>query len=178
MFYPVELQEHSAKFRIVIQWIRESQFLLTTSEEFTFFPGQKQEMMRERSDFFLHIRTGLIFYFKAFSIRGELYGSSNKNREETANGIRSTFSSGTKRKQPTQCPTGSESHFKVVIVSAKFERKSLLQQHQLINQVLAEDLAGPVHALSIQAKTPTQWEHSGHAIRDTPECLGGKKRSS
>ena len=75
-------------------------------------------------------------------------------------------------------PAGSESHFKVVIVSAKFERKSLLQQHQLINQVLAEDLAGPVHALSIQAKTPTQWEHSGHAIRDTPECLGGKKRSS
>ena len=53
--------------------------------------------------------------------------------------------------------------------------KVFLQQHQLINQVLAEDLAGPVHALSIQAKTPTQWEHSGHAIRDTPECLGGKK---
>ena len=74
-------------------------------------------------------------------------------------------------------PPGSESHFKVVIVSSKFERKSLLQQHQLINQVLAEDLAGPIHALSIQAKTPAQWEHCGYAIRDTPECLGGKKRS-
>lgn len=74
-------------------------------------------------------------------------------------------------------PPGSESHFKVVIVSAKFEQKSLLQQHQLINHVLAEELAGPIHALSIQAKTPTQWGHSANAIRDTPECLGGGKRS-
>ena len=74
-------------------------------------------------------------------------------------------------------PAGSESHFKVVIVSSKFEQKSLLQQHQLINHVLAEELAGPIHALSIQAKTPTQWGHSAHAIRDTPECLGGGKRS-
>ena len=73
-------------------------------------------------------------------------------------------------------PPGSESHFKVVIVSQKFEQKSLLQQHQLINKVLAEDLAGPIHALSIQSKTPSQWQDSRHAIRDTPECLGGKKR--
>ena len=70
-------------------------------------------------------------------------------------------------------PRGAESHFKVVIVSELFEAKSLVEQHQMVNRVLAEDLAGPLHALSIQAKTPAQWERSGHHVRNTPDCMGG-----
>ncbi|MBF0280722.1 MAG: BolA family transcriptional regulator [SAR324 cluster bacterium] len=72
-------------------------------------------------------------------------------------------------------PPGSESHFKVIIVSEKFEKKSLVEQHQLVNQILADDLAGPVHALSIQAKTPSQWNSGGRFVRNTPECLGGSQ---
>ena len=72
-------------------------------------------------------------------------------------------------------PPDAESHFKVVVVSERFEQKSLVEQHQLVNQILAEDLAGPIHALSIQAKTPSQWEVSGHQVRETPECRGGSQ---
>jgi BolA protein len=32
-----------------------------------------------------------------------------------------------------------------------FEGKSLLERHRMINEVLAEELAGPVHALAITA---------------------------
>lgn len=70
-------------------------------------------------------------------------------------------------------PPGAESHFKVVIVSDLFAEKSLVEQHQMVNRVLADDLAGPIHALSIQAKTPMQWKLSGQAVRNTPNCLGG-----
>lgn len=72
-------------------------------------------------------------------------------------------------------PPGSESHFKVVIVSEAFEQKNLVQQHQMVHQALADDLSGPIHALSIQSKTPLQWENSTKTIRATPQCLGGSK---
>ena len=71
-------------------------------------------------------------------------------------------------------PPGSESHFKVVIVSDRFVGVSLLKQHQMVNDTLAEELAGPVHALSIQSKTQTQWEKINGKVRDSPPCLGGK----
>lgn len=51
---------------------------------------------------------------------------------------------------------GGESHFSVVIVSAKFDGLNRVARQRLINGVLAEELAGPVHALSIQARTPAE----------------------
>ena len=71
-------------------------------------------------------------------------------------------------------PKGSESHFKVVVVSTEFEGKSLIQRHRLVNQTLAEELKHPIHALSIQAKTPEQWAQDS-TITKTPNCLGGDK---
>ncbi|XP_072284424.1 bolA-like protein 1 [Pyxicephalus adspersus] len=55
-------------------------------------------------------------------------------------------------------PPGSETHFKVVVVSEAFNGKPLIQRHRLVNDLLKEELAGSVHALSIQAKTPEQWQ--------------------
>ena len=46
---------------------------------------------------------------------------------------------------------GGETHFRVRIVAAAFEGKGRLDRHRLINEALAEELAGPVHALSITA---------------------------
>ena len=71
-------------------------------------------------------------------------------------------------------PPGSESHFRVTVVSAKFEGTSLVKQHRMINDVLQDELSGPVHALSIRAKTPKQWEASLGLIQPTPPCFGGK----
>lgn len=73
-------------------------------------------------------------------------------------------------------PAGAESHFKVTVVSEAFQGDKLLARHRRINAVLAEELAGPVHALSISAKTPAQWEKRGSKVHETPNCLGGSKR--
>lgn len=72
-------------------------------------------------------------------------------------------------------PKGSESHFKVVVVSESFEGAPLVRRHQSVNGILAEELEGPVHALSMETLTAAEWERRGGAKRETPECLGGSK---
>ncbi len=47
-----------------------------------------------------------------------------------------------------------ETHFRVTVVSNGFSGKALVQRHRMINEVLAEELAGPVHALAIKADAP------------------------
>lgn len=70
-------------------------------------------------------------------------------------------------------PKGSETHFKVVLVSDKFKSmKNLIARHRAVNEVLAEELSSGVHALSIIAKTPEQWENSNE-VKPSPACRGG-----
>lgn len=75
-------------------------------------------------------------------------------------------------------PPNSETHFKVVVVSEAFAGKSRVARHQTVNGLLADELAGPVHALSIQAHTPEEWAARGGVVLDSPECLGGGKSGS
>ena len=75
-------------------------------------------------------------------------------------------------------PANSETHFKVVAVSEKFRDQSLVFRHRTINELLAEQIAGPVHALSIQAMTPEEWHASGQTVADSPLCRGGSKKQS
>lgn len=49
-------------------------------------------------------------------------------------------------------PAGGESHFRVQIVAAAFSEMSRVERQRAINRVLADELAGPVHALSIEAR--------------------------
>ncbi|MHA6287430.1 BolA family protein [Maricaulis sp. CAU 1757] len=51
---------------------------------------------------------------------------------------------------------GGESHFTVEIVSQLFEGRSRVDRHRLVNAALKEELAGPVHALAIRAKAPSE----------------------
>lgn len=51
---------------------------------------------------------------------------------------------------------GGESHFNLLIVSAAFAGQSPVQRQRTINALLREELAGPVHALSIRALTPDE----------------------
>ncbi len=72
-------------------------------------------------------------------------------------------------------PKNSETHFKVVVVSAKFESmKNLIQRHRAVNDVLSDELSSGVHALSIVAKTPKQWEEmEKKEVEPSPKCRGG-----
>ena len=51
---------------------------------------------------------------------------------------------------------GGESHFNVRIVSAAFAGKSRVDRQRLVHGILAEELAGPVHALALSLKAPTE----------------------
>ena len=52
-----------------------------------------------------------------------------------------------------------ETHFRIHIVSPAFLGKSRVERHRMINGALADELAGPVHALAIQASAPGEREH-------------------
>uniref|UniRef100_A0A1I7YB09 BolA-like protein 1 n=1 Tax=Steinernema glaseri TaxID=37863 RepID=A0A1I7YB09_9BILA len=68
-------------------------------------------------------------------------------------------------------PKGAEKHFKVQIVSDKFEGVSVIQRHRMVNSCLAEELAGPVHALRIDAHPPSKF--TGQQPAPSPACRGG-----
>ena len=73
-------------------------------------------------------------------------------------------------------PPGSESHFKVVIVSDQFNGKMLVARHRMINKALAEELAGPIHALALHTMTPGEWSEKGGEAPSSPPCMGGSKQ--
>ncbi|MCD0423770.1 BolA family transcriptional regulator [Rubrivivax sp. JA1024] len=50
----------------------------------------------------------------------------------------------------------SETHFRVNIVSAAFAGKSRIDRHRMVNDLLAPELKGGVHALAIKAKAPDE----------------------
>ena len=69
-------------------------------------------------------------------------------------------------------PKGSETHFKVVIVSDSFAKLPLIKRHRSVNSVLQDELSSGVHALSITAKTPEEWAKSPK-MHQSPPCKGG-----
>lgn len=49
-----------------------------------------------------------------------------------------------------------ETHFRLTVVSNRFVGMTLVNRHRLINEALAEELQGPVHALAIKSLTPEE----------------------
>ena len=75
-------------------------------------------------------------------------------------------------------PAGSETHFKVVLVSHAFDGLRLLARHRAVNDTLAAELAGGVHALAIHTYTPAEWRQRFGAAPLSPPCLGGKAKET
>ena len=72
-------------------------------------------------------------------------------------------------------PEGSESHFKVVVVSPEFAEKNLLARHRMINAALADELKNSIHALAIHTYTEDEWKETSCGAPMSPPCLGGGK---
>lgn len=72
-------------------------------------------------------------------------------------------------------PAGSESHFKVVIVSEQFAGQRLIGRHRAVNQVLADELANHIHALAIHTYTESEWLAKQGESPESPACRGGSK---
>jgi BolA protein len=67
----------------------------------------------------------------------------------------------------------ANSHFNLTLVSKQFEGKRPVARHQMIYKVLADELAGEVHALALHLFTLEEWEKAGHASQVSPNCQGG-----
>ncbi|MBL4911424.1 MAG: transcriptional regulator BolA [Alteromonadaceae bacterium] len=76
-------------------------------------------------------------------------------------------------------PAGSESHFKVVIVSKEFEGERLIKRHRAINSILADELAEKIHALALHTYTQQEWQdYYSDDVPISPICMGGSKKAS
>lgn len=75
-------------------------------------------------------------------------------------------------------PEGSETHFKVVVVTPRFEGKSLVQRHRRVQDSLRELFTRGLHALSIVPLTPKEWKARQEQIPVSPDCRGGSARKS
>ena len=51
---------------------------------------------------------------------------------------------------------GGESHFHLTVVSALFEGRTRVERHRMVYDVLAEELAGRVHAVGLRTLTPVE----------------------
>lgn len=71
-------------------------------------------------------------------------------------------------------PKGSESHFKVVIVSDFFLGKRLIARHRAVNSTLADELKNHIHALAIHTYSQDEWSEVKKAP-ESPDCMGGMK---
>ena len=72
-------------------------------------------------------------------------------------------------------PPGAESHFRLVIVSDRFDGQPLVRRHQSVNRILESELRSDVHALSLQTLTAAEWDRRGGRTRPSPACMGGGK---
>lgn len=50
--------------------------------------------------------------------------------------------------------TGTEDHWQATVISAAFSGRSLIERHRLVMAALAEEMKGPIHALTLDTKTP------------------------
>ena len=69
-------------------------------------------------------------------------------------------------------PSDAESHFKVVIVSKKFDGLALIKRHRMVNSTLAEEIKN-IHALALHTYTPDQWFERSQGAPESPPCEGG-----
>ncbi len=53
---------------------------------------------------------------------------------------------------------GDGRHFDALVVAAAFEGRSRVQRHQLVYAALGSRMREQVHALSIKALTPAEWQ--------------------
>ena len=49
--------------------------------------------------------------------------------------------------------TGGGDHFRATVVSPAFVGRNRVQQHQMVYAVFADEIGGPIHALSLTTRT-------------------------
>ena len=60
-----------------------------------------------------------------------------------------------------QVASDDNTHFEAVVVSPQFEGQRPLRRHQMVYGCLGERMGREIHALSIRAFTPDEWNRQG-----------------
>ncbi|MEQ9452127.1 MAG: BolA/IbaG family iron-sulfur metabolism protein [Pseudomonadales bacterium] len=67
-------------------------------------------------------------------------------------------------------PEGAQSHFKLVLVAGRFDGMSRIARHRLINDLVADEFSGGLHALAIHAYTHAEWQAMFGEAPMSPAC--------
>ena len=67
-------------------------------------------------------------------------------------------------------PDGSESHFKVVLVTEEFADLPLIRRHRTVNRILADELQ-VIHALALHTYTESEWRSRHGDAPMSPPCV-------
>ncbi|MBD2779502.1 transcriptional regulator BolA [Xenorhabdus szentirmaii] len=70
-------------------------------------------------------------------------------------------------------PAGSESHFKVIIISNDFVEQKMISRHRSVYGVLAKELEEGVHALALHTYTEKEWVGLKDSVLASPACRNG-----
>jgi len=70
---------------------------------------------------------------------------------------------------------GSESHFKVTLVTDEFKDMMLIKRHRLVNKALQDELK-QIHALALHTLTKDEWFEKAGKVSESPLCQGGGKK--
>lgn len=62
-----------------------------------------------------------------------------------------------------------------MLVAAAFDGKRSVARHQMVYKLLADELAGPVHAMALHTYTVEEWQARSAQAPDSPDCEGGSK---
>ena len=65
------------------------------------------------------------------------------------------------------------SHFKLTVVSESFAGLNRVRRHQRVYALLAEEMAGSIHALALHLYSPSEWRERERDRPDSPDCKGG-----
>ncbi len=71
-------------------------------------------------------------------------------------------------------PPDAQSHWKVTVVSPRFEGLMLIKRHRLVNEALKDELKR-IHALALHTLTPAEWFDKAGKVAESPPCEGGGK---
>jgi BolA protein len=53
---------------------------------------------------------------------------------------------------------GGESHFRALVVSARFEGVSRVMRQRMVYDALGDMMQGGIHALALRTLTPSEWQ--------------------
>lgn len=72
-------------------------------------------------------------------------------------------------------PDNAQTHYKVTLVTSQFAELARVQRHRSVNNLLKDEFALGMHALSMHLYSPEEWKTKKEAVVQSPSCRDGYK---